>query len=160
MLKRHGDEDGTKPRAASSVSCMTSEPAVLTDEAIRQWAEAQQHHAEAIPHDDPRYNAAVAVLFHVRDILTRLASPASVELRQRIHKRRQEIFKKLCLEWHERKPTAEPPVAVLDANAQRQAYRELRADVMGLVQQVILLCSGAAPDKPRVPHYRPVKRLR
>ncbi len=137
-------------------------PTVFTDDGIRQWAAEQEHYAMEIPGNDPRHSNAVVILAHATDILMRLACPASSELQQqRTETRRQEILSELRVEWHELKPTTEPPMTELNAKAQRQAYCETRADVMDLVQRIIALRKAAAlPVERRRVRYRPVKRIR
>jgi len=159
MLERFRGKDCQNAATASTAS-HACEPTVFTDEGIKQWVEEQEHYAKRMSDDDPRHSGAVLVLACAADILMRLTR-ASAELQQRVEKRRQEILGELRLEWHERKPTTEPPLAVLNANAQRQAYCETRADVMALVQRIIALRKGVAQpnEKGRI-HYRPVKRVR
>ena len=155
------DQERLNAAAANTASHAVHEPMVLTDDGIRQWAEEQEQYAKGVADSDPRHGEAVLILCYVRNICTRLAHPAPDELRQRVDKRAQEILRELRAEWHDRKPSAEPPMDLLRANAQRQAYWEIRGEVMSLVQRIIALrrADPATNGAQRV-HHRPVKRIR
>lgn len=161
MIREDIPSGRDRSAAAAAASHAAYEPAVFTDDGIREWAEVQERYAKAIPATNPRHGSAVLIRAYVENILARLACAAPALLQKRLERRHREILRQLRVEWHERKPTVEPPLALLETNARRQAYCEAREDVMMFVQRIIAIRRGvASPNDGRRIHYRPVKRVR
>lgn len=125
------------------------EPTVLTDDGLKQWAEEQERYAAAIPPGDPRHDNAVFIQVYAKEILAKLAQPMPAQLQRRMEARQREILRDLRDEWHQIKPTTEPPGREFNVKAERQAYREMRADIMRLVDRIIILRTVAEAPRGR-----------
>jgi len=161
MLERGQHNIRQNRRVSNSVARAICDATLFTDEALRHWAQEQEQFAKSVPHEDRRHRDASKMLSYAGALLALLAQPAAPALLQRMEKRRHELLREFRLEWHELKPTTEPPMAVLEAKARRQAYADTRSDIVALVQQISALRGAiSSPNKTRPIHYRPVKRIR